>query len=143
MSQRLYVCFWKIYSFQRTKIWRYLIYLIQLKETYLHHSFIHLTWRVLHRNVHVVCSTSSTNTMTVLISINFYRMENQTFVCSYFTCRILYYLKAIHFMNLGIKYWTISDAGCATKCDFSTTAVRAGTTSTSTIWNQIFGRRIE
>ena len=27
-------------------------------------------------------------------------------------------------MNLGIKYWTISDAGCATKSDSSTAAVR-------------------
>ena len=46
-------------------------------------------------------------------------------------------------MNLGIKYWTISDAGCATKSDSSATAVKVGTTSTSTIWDQIFGRGIE
>ena len=53
------------------------------------------------------------------------------------------YLKTIHSMNLGIKYWTISDAGCATKSDSSATAVKVGTTSTSTIWDQIFGRGIE
>ena len=46
-------------------------------------------------------------------------------------------------MNLGIKYWTISDAGCTTNGDSSITAVRVGTTSTSTIWDQVFGRLIE
>ena len=46
-------------------------------------------------------------------------------------------------MNLSIKYWAIIDAGCAIKSDSSTTAVRVGTTSTSTIWDQIFGTRIE
>ena len=46
-------------------------------------------------------------------------------------------------MNLGIKYWTISDVGCATKSNSSTTAIRVGTTSTLTISDQIFGRRIK
>ena len=39
-------------------------------------------------------------------------------------------------MNLVMKYWTISDAGCVTKSDSSITAVRVGTTSTSTIWSR-------
>ena len=56
---------------------------------------------------------------------------------------IRYYLKAIHSMNLGIKYWTISDTGCTTKSDSSNTTVRVGTTSTSPIWDQVFGRRSE
>ena len=92
LSQSPCVCFWKIYSLQQTRIWRYLIYLIKLKGMCLHHSFIHLTWSVLRPNVFVVCSsTSSTNRMTVLISINFYRMEDQIpFIYSYFTCIILY-----------------------------------------------------
>ena len=82
--------------------------------------------------------------MTVLISINFYRVEDQIpFIYSYLTCRIPYYLKAIYSMNLGIMYWAISDAGCTTKSDSSTTAARVGTTSTLTIWDQVFGRRIE
>ena len=144
MSQRSCVCFWKICSLQQTRIWRYLIYLIKLKGVNLHHSFIYLTWRVLCPNAFVVCSTSSTNRMTVLISISFYRMKDQIlFIYRYFTCRIRSYLKAIYSMNLCIKYWTISDAGCPTKSDSSTTAVRVGTTSTSTIWDQIFGRCIE
>ena len=46
-------------------------------------------------------------------------------------------------MNLSIKYWAVSDAGCATKGDSSTNAIRVGTTSTWTIWDQIFGRRIQ
>ena len=46
-------------------------------------------------------------------------------------------------MNLGMKYWTISDAGCVTKNDSSITAVRVGTASTSAVWEQIFGRHIE
>ena len=46
-------------------------------------------------------------------------------------------------MNLGIMYWAISDAGCTTKSDSSTTAARVGTTSTLTIWDQVFGKRIE
>ena len=45
-------------------------------------------------------------------------------------------------MNLGIKYCTISDADCANS-DSSITVIRVGTTSTSTIWDQIFGRRIK
>ena len=144
MSQRQCVCSWKIYSLQQARIWRYLIYLSPLKGMCLHHSFIHFTWRILHPKVFFVCSISSTNRMTVLISIICYRMEDQIpFIYSYFTCRILYYLKAILSMNLGIMYWTISDAGCATKSSSSTTAVRAGTASTSTIWDQIFGRCIE
>ena len=36
-------------------------------------------------------------------------------------------------MNLRIKYWAISDAGCTTKSDSSITVVRAGTASTLTI----------
>ena len=56
---------------------------------------------------------------------------------------IRYYLKAIHSMNLGIKYWTISDTGCTTKSHSSNTTVRVGTTSTSPIWDQVFGRRSE
>ena len=41
-------------------------------------------------------------------------------------------------MNLGIKYWTFSDVDCMNKNDFSTTAVRVDSTSTSTIKDQIF-----
>ena len=116
-----------------------MIYLIQLRAMYLHHSFIHLTLTVLRPNVFVVFSTSSTNRMTVLIYINFHRMKDQIlFIYRYFTCRILYYLKIIRSINLGIKYWTISDVGCATKSDSFTTAVRVGTTSMSTIRGQIF-----
>ena len=106
---------------------------------YLHHSLIHLTWRVLLPNVVIMCSTSCTNRITVLISINFYRMEVQiSFIHSCFTCRTLCYLKTIHSMNLGIKYWTFSDVDCMNKNDFSTTAVRVDSTSTSTIKDQIF-----
>ena len=72
-------------------------YLIQLNGMYLHLSFIHLTRRVLCPNVFAVCSPSSTNRMTVLISINFYAMEDQIlFIYNFFTCRIAYYLKAIY-----------------------------------------------
>ena len=46
-------------------------------------------------------------------------------------------------MNLDIKYWTISYAGCKTKTDSFTTAVRVGTKNTSIIWDHIFGRSIE
>ena len=42
-------------------------------------------------------------------------------------------------MNLGIKYWTISDVDCTNKNNFSNTAVRLGTTSTSTIKDETFG----
>ena len=143
MPQRYGICFWKICSLQQTRIWKCSIYLIKLKRMNLHHSFIHLTWRVLRPSVFVMCSTSSTNRMTVLISISFYWMKDQIlFIYSYFTCRIHYYLKSIYFMNLCFKYWRISDAGCTTKSDYSTTAVRVSTASTSTIWDQIFGGRI-
>ena len=71
-------------------------------------------------------------------------MEDQIpFIYSYFTCRIRYYLNVIHSMNLDMKHWTIGDAGCTTKSNFSATGVRVGTTSTLTIWDQIFGRPIE
>ena len=130
-----------MYSLQQIRIWRYLI---QLKGMHLHHSFIHLTRRVLFPNVFAMCSASSSNRMAVLISVNFFRMEYQIpSSYSYFTGRMAYYLKTIHSMTLGIKYWTISDAGCMTKSDSSTTAVRVSTTSTSTIQDQIFGRCIE
>ena len=61
------------------------------------------------------------------------------FIYSYFPWELL----IIHSMNLGIKYWTIIDAGCVTKSDSSTTAVRVDNTSTPTSWDQVFGRRIE
>ena len=81
--------------------------LIQLKGMNLHYFFIHLTWRVLRPNAFVVCSTSSINRMTVLISISFYRMEDQIpFIYSYFTCRTFY-----EFMNLFTLWIYVSSIG--------------------------------
>ena len=122
------------------------LHVIQLEGMCLHHSFIHLTWRILNPNIFVVRSASSIKRMTVLISINFYRMEDHIFIYRFLLtaiCRILDYLKAIHSKNLGIKYRIIRDAGCMTKSNSSVTAVSVDTTSTSAAWDQIFGRRIE